>query len=432
MNAKGMSKTEQAWATLFDKHDILREISEKGLFEITAGEIKKLREPRLMANFHHRASLPRLFVEHGLNILPLTRGSYVIGAFDAYQSIEHAEGTSVVVKRLPEGIRSVDPNNLYSESIALNCAFLAGIIDDILGDRAAHTLSGRMTTGSFEFSIRSRRGDRTGITVRNAQCEIDGGYESQSKLLLVEAKNVSARDFLVRQLYYPYRLWEERIKKKIIPAFMIFSNDIFSFFIYEFEERASYNSLRLVTQKKYAVAAAHISTEDIAQLVEQVQVIKEPKVPFPQADSFERVVDLLNLLVGGDMSGDEITSNYDFDRRQTDYYTNAGVYLGLIQKRRIGGESVYSISSRGRAIMLSDRTKKLKGLVATILGHEVFKRASRARLDRGKPVGLSQIEDIMKSCEIYNVRSSETYRRRAQTVAKWVEWIVNLPNEWGP
>ena len=33
---------------------------------------------------------------------------------------------------------------------------------------------------------------------------------------------------------------------------------------------------------------------------------------------------------------------------------------------------------------------------------------------------------IMKESTIYNVHSEKTYRRRAQTVVSWIDWILGL------
>ena len=85
--------------------------------------------------------------------------------------------------------------------------------------------------------------------MRNAQIEIDGGYEGQTKLALIEAKNTKCEDFLIRQMYYPYRAWADRISKTVVPIFMTFSNDVFSFFVYEFQEQGAYNSLVLLQQR---------------------------------------------------------------------------------------------------------------------------------------------------------------------------------------
>lgn len=56
------TKTEIGWESLFDKFNIINEISKNGYFEITAGDIKRIsnREPRLMTKFDNTRQLPEI------------------------------------------------------------------------------------------------------------------------------------------------------------------------------------------------------------------------------------------------------------------------------------------------------------------------------------------------------------------------------------
>ena len=50
----------------------------------------------------------------------------------------------------------------------------------------------------------------------NSQVEIDGGISKEKyALALLEAKNSISEDFLIRQLYYPFRLWNKKYPKKL-------------------------------------------------------------------------------------------------------------------------------------------------------------------------------------------------------------------------
>ena len=51
------------------------------------------------------------------------------------------------------------------------------------------------------------------IIVDSAQIEIDAAYEGEEFLSIFEAKMNISDDFIIRQLYYPYRTW---INKKLI------------------------------------------------------------------------------------------------------------------------------------------------------------------------------------------------------------------------
>mgnify|MGYP007126056270 CR=1 FL=1 len=141
------------------------------------------------------------------------------------------------------------------------------------------------------------------VDVEGARIEIHGGFEGKTKFAIIEAKNETVTDFNVRQLFYPYRVWKNRINKDVIPLFFTYSNDKFSFFMYEFEDPETFNSFRLIKQKDYIIPRDKITQEDVDRVARNAtKFVEEPKIPFPQADRFERVVDLLSTLYNGDIS----------------------------------------------------------------------------------------------------------------------------------
>lgn len=425
-----MSVINKNWLEIFKELNVLEKIKDSGFYEITSREINKFKEARLMTKFDHKSNLPQIFLENKLSILPLTRGSYIIGSFDAYQNVKYDAKISSTRFSIPGNIESIDINNLYSESSALNCAYISHMIDDLAGEMTLPTVSGRMSTGIFNYNIRGIINNNVyPISVINSQCEIDGGYEGLNKLILVEAKNFISDDFLVRQLYYPFRLWHNKISKEVIPVFMTYSNDIFSFFIYKFENINEYNSLKLIEQKNYTITPDVITLDDIYDVLQNVQIIQEPEVPFPQADSFLRVVDLLGLLTENELTSDDITNNYDFDKRQTSYYTDAGIYLGLIRKSSSNKIVTYCLNNKAKSIMSKRFKQKYLALTKCILEHEVFNKVLRKYFNGLAPVSKMDIVEIMNGCFIYNVKNQNTINRRAQTVNKWIEWILNLQSK---
>ncbi|MCL1857780.1 MAG: hypothetical protein FWF92_00925 [Oscillospiraceae bacterium] len=147
------SLNDAAWEKLFDKYDILDKINTQGRYVISTAQIKEFREPRLMAKFDHIINLPKIFFDNQLAILPITRGDYVISHFSAYHKFENYN-SQVTKVSLPAYIQSIDSNNIYSESIALNCAVATGIVAEFLQDEnLVSTVSGRMGSGSFYFDI---------------------------------------------------------------------------------------------------------------------------------------------------------------------------------------------------------------------------------------------------------------------------------------
>ncbi|WP_442952112.1 type II restriction enzyme [Peptacetobacter sp.] len=416
-----------AWEQIFEKYNVLEILDNDGYFIINASEIGKFREARLMAKFDHKSQLPEILKKHNLSILPITRGSYIISQFEAYKSFEEIN-TEITKVTFPEHIESIDYESITSESMAINCAYVSGIIADFMEDeKILPVVSGRMSSSEFEFSINNNKQDtKLLIKVSNSQIEIDGGYEGIEKLALIEAKNSISDDFLIRQLYYPYRLWRNKVSKKVKPIFMTYSNDIFSFYEYDFIEPENYNSLILVKQKNYIIHQEDISLGDILSILEDVDIIKEPKIPFPQADNFKRIINLCELLLKEDMKKEDIVSKYDFDPRQADYYTNAGMYLGLINKN--SSQLIYSLSSKGKKIIRQRHRARQLSLARLILEHEVFNKSFKLYLEKGESPNKKEITNLMKGSYIHNVKSDATLMRRSSTVISWTSWILSLVN----
>lgn len=419
--SKNKTKNDLAWEILFEKHQILDRIEKNGIFEIEAAQINKERESRLMAKFDHYVNLPQIFKNNHLSILPISRSKYVIGQFKTHFPVEYNPDLETTNYEFLPDLESIDETNLYSEFSALLCAFNLGIINDLIGEDSLFTVSGRMSTGCFDFNIiNSTTKQPYLVKVENSQCEIDAGFESKNYFLLIEAKKYLVDDFLIRQLYYPYRLWSQKLNKTVIPILMTYSNDIFSFFIYKFERDIDYNSLVLVEQKNYAIAPEEIHQSDVDSIWKNIQLVPEPlNIPFPQANSFERLVDLLSLLLEKDLTKDEITENYEFDSRQTYYYTAAGRYLGLIEQDK----NIFSLSSEARIILGNKQKTKNLALIKKILEHQVFYEVFKLTLNTGEIPSEKPIADIMSQCNL-NI-SNSTKERRASTVRGWIFWIWN-------
>jgi hypothetical protein len=288
-----------------------------------------------------------------------------------------------------------------------------------------------MSSSTFSFDINSAKGAFT-INVGNSQVEIDGGYEGDNSLNLIEAKNYISSDFLVRQIYYPYKLWSNKIQKQVRPIFLTYSNGVFHLREYAFTNINHYNSLVLVKHKKYVVQEGSFNLETLSEIIDKTKKVIEPEIPFPQADSFERVVNLCELLNQRDfITKEEITENYDFDARQTDYYSNAGKYLGLIEigKDPVSGHIGCYLTNLGKQVFNLNLFDRQKEFVKLIISHSAFKQTLKSYLENGEMPNREEIVEIMRKSKLYNINSTSTYFRRASTIVGWTNWIMNQIEE---
>lgn len=419
-----------AWKALIEKYNILEHVETEGCFPIKASQIKEFREPRLMAKWDSTDALPEVLRKNKLNILPDSRSSYVIGDFLLYQEIPPLDEpvTKMEHVELPE-YESIDSNHISSEANAINVLILSGILNDFLGSgENVSTFNGRMGTGSFTFTVDTCRGIKRQISVNNAQCEIDGGFENEDSVVIMEAKNVVHEDFHIRQLYYPYRLWKDKVKKPVRLVFSVYYNRIYRLFEYRFTSPEDYSSIELVRTKNYSLQDTRISREDLLEVRKRTIVrtddnMDHTKIPFIQANSMDRIISLLENLYENPMTGLQIAELMDFEPRQSDYYFNAGRYLGLFVKQEDDRQKVISLTPAGvRVFRLNYKKRQLK-LVELILEHEIFGTFFDSMMLTGQMPDKNRIASEMRRLHVCN---EGQIVRRAGSVSGWLKWINNL------
>lgn len=418
----------EAWEKLIEKYDIINQVKNNGVFKIKSKQINEFRQSRIMSKFDTSEKLPKVFKDNGLNILPDSRRSYVIGQFSLYEEIPEEKDGEVISIPVPD-FETINANNISTETQAINVLIISKILDDFLETpENIETFNGRMGTGRFDYDVETKEGSKIHIDVDRAQCEIDGGFENEDSVVILEAKNVINKDFHVRQLYYPYRLWKSKVNKPIRLVFSIYSNMLFRLFEYEFNDENDYSSIKLLKTKNYCLDKQIITQEDLVNIRTQTTVVtndnqKDTNTPFPQADSFERVVSLLENLKDNPLSTEEIADLMQFELRQSDYYYNAGKYLGLFEKKNRDGIKVYLTKTGDEIFNLNYKQRQL-ALARQILKHQIFTDLFNYYINQEELPNKNYVINLMKRYNVCN--KGELMNRRASTVLGWARWIINL------
>lgn len=162
--------------------------------------------------------------------------------------------------------------------------------------------------------------------------------------------------------------------------------------------------------------------EDILNVYNSTTLIKEPRIPFPQADDFNKVINICEELYVGVKNKYILIDNFDLNNRQYNYYIAAGEYLGLIDKLR----NQSSLSIKGIIIFKKDTKEKYLSLVELILEHKPFYDVFSLLLRNKSIPSTDEIYFILKENHLYKIDSDVTLRRRASTVKSWIKWIVSL------
>lgn len=420
------SKNDLAWTKIFEDFPIIQDIENNGFFNITSEQINCYREARLMTKFDVQRQLPKPFVENKLAILPITRGSYIIGKFNIFEEIKNNSTlVSYGADRLPDHIKAIDIENISSETTALLCANVCGILNSFFDEeQITHVIGGRMGSGSFDFQV-----SNTKISVSKSQIEIDGGFESEHFIYLVEVKNLIHEDFLIRQIYYPYRTWtkkleDKQINKSVRNIFLTYSDGTFYLREYKFERIEDPNSIKLVKEEKYSIVKDSLSLEKLQEITSNIKIIEDPDLPFPQSDDLDKVINLCELLFQKEegMSKKDISEEFGFVIRQAGYYGASARYLDLVSYEN----QKYSLNKNGERIFGLPLIQRQFELVSLILSHEPFNLVMQDHLKQSERPTIDRIKYLVKDCKLYKVgKDKTTFGRRCSTIISWIDWIFD-------
>lgn len=423
-----LRKIDRVWIYLFCKYNILKEVQENSLYKITATQIKDIYEPKLSVKFDHRRNLPVIFKNNNLVIFPDTRETYIISNYKIFKNFglnNEERNLDPEILEIPDYLCSLNKNDISSKTIALNTAYLTGIIADFVeDDEIFPTISGRMACDSFNFNIETYENSLIEIDVDMSQIKIYAAYEGINYLSIIEAKLNLSDDFLIWQLYYPLRILTQKVHKKVKPIFLSYSNNVFNLYEYSFKDIHNYNSLELVKFKKYSLIERRITLDLLLELIEQTKVTEEPSyIPFVQANDFNKLINLCELLKKDNfLSREEIANIYDFNERQSDYYCNAGIYLRLIAK----DFKIYSLSKVGKKIFSLSYFDRQIEILKLIFEHEPIRIVLKEHLHIGRRLSQDEAFSLLKDSKLSQRYNSNTIHRRSGTVASWCNWIIDL------
>lgn len=142
---------------------------------------------------------------------------------------------------------------------------------------------------------------------------------------------------------------------------------------------------------------------------------------FPQANDLEKVITVMSI-ARADLIRDRVHIAHilgDVSDRQVTYYVSACVYLGFITPNR-------EFTEYGREVLSMPRSEKIVEIVRRIISDPIFGYVFFMQRLLGVKLEREDIIDLMKK---HTVLTEQLYKRRAQTVVKWVEWIdSNFPD----
>lgn len=425
-----MSITNRSWGQLSSHLSLQQRLDDGESVVVTADTIKAVtkREPRLMTKFDARAHRPPVL--RSATILPIENGKYLIVPGDGYQDFEEVPNPEHrSFPRISSKLMSLPwREGPSSESQLLDMVYASRLLDEFLEESDQYlTVRGRLRSPAFDFVFPTRFGDIE-VNVAGVQVEVDGGYEGNS-LNLIEAKLGKREDFHVRQIYYPLRMWKERLPSKASQAvFITYSDRVVSLRLYDFAPLSNYGAIELKKAKDYVLEDADEEL-NLASILNATKPEPAPEgVTFPQADDMVKVLDLVDATAAGVTSLEETTERYGFTERQALYYPTAARYLGFIES----GRSERQLTQLGRTFASSSRATRHRLVIERLAALPVFRDALIYTVNNAGTLPSTElVADWIadESSRIGLPLTGSTPHRRAATVRSWIQWAIRAADE---
>jgi len=415
-----------AWEQVFSKLPVLEQVKKVGYFDISASDLKAAanREPRHLAKIDYESNRPSVFVENALNVLAISNSSYRIGSFNPFFKLPdwNLESMKPVSLQPSANLETLSTREISSENAVIYSAYSSSMIEHFCDEEVVPTVSGRMRTNKFSFNVDSYEHEAQYVEVNGAQIEIDAGFEGKGAFHIFEVKNSISSSFNLRQVYYPYAMWREVIKKPVRNIFLTHSNNYFDFYEIQFENDSNISSANLIKHVRYSLGVNVPNKSEFEKALQELSNVSPSGIPFPQADDFDRVIDMVALLIDSPKTKNDLAENYDFDPRQSDYYLNASRYLGLVESL---DHSTYGPSELANIIYSKNPQEKTAFLMAILMRVPAVRNLNKIWSTDGSKPSLDKVIQILENLPDTSTLADSTKKRRAQTVMSWTSWLRN-------
>jgi len=411
---------EAAWEKLVAE----RVDTRRDLVVVTKADIESVtgNELRLMAKMDSSTDVPAALRRHGYFLLPIKNGEYLLVRGNGFHALENLpEPPTVYRPQLDFDLMTLSVGD--SEMQHLDYCYNIGLFEKFAGVTGLRqTIRGRKRMPAIEFSA----GNLGPIRVQSGvQVEVDSGCEGRNDIVLIEGKSGQPPDFIVRQLFYPYRKWRHEIPQKRIRPWFFCSHDVagrrlYRFWEYTFADDAQYQSLTLRRGEAFFVEPRRTRLT-VAELLHKHTAHRssERLWDVPQADAFWRVAEIPLLITQDINTSARVATHYGFDPRQSSYYRQAAEFLGLVSLDK--KTHIYRLTDLGHEYVsrgADERRELLAGLLAQFPPMRATLELSTQAGERG--IGRNEIAALIAR---HSVIGKSTPNRRAATLLAWLDWL---------
>ena len=391
---------------------------------VTKEQIDSVRGRRDLRNIVSMTSVAQWATplqEAGVFVLPKSREEWMlVHGRGYYQNLGDPGEPKPFPSRLPIKLTTLSYGR--SESGYLKHAFHAGLIAEFshADSQLFDTVSGKYGVPDFQFRV---DGSPELRPQQGTQMEIDQGYENTTDVLLFEAKVGAQTDFLIRQLYYPFRshldFQAKTGHKKVRPFFLVADDveDTYTLWEFKWSDSGDYETIGIEDGRppsRYRIIEAEVAPD------EYTNIPRDRSIPEIQANDLDKVTAFPFLIPQGIDTAKKWVDYQGWSKwpRQGNYYGSAAAALGLVNSE----DGRFVLTDEGRRFVTLSPQERDKLTAERLLKVPTINRVFLLAHEKG-PEGVTDA-DISRVIAETQGLSGTTPRRRASTVRAWFKWFA--------
>jgi hypothetical protein len=371
-------------------------------------------EARNACKIDSSQDLPTLLRSKNMFPLPIENGSYVLVKGQGFHEFEPIDSpTRTFDSKLDYEVTTATG---LGESVFMHYAYNTGLLSDFVGiDALWKTNEGRFYADEFSFMV----GQAGPIVQKSTQIQVDGLFEGRDSIVIIEAKTKEHPDFIVRQLYYPYRHWIARGNKNIKSIFMSVDLDskAYSLWQYHFSRPDDYGSIELDRSARFVIRENPHDGKELDRISADPELMD-----IPQADDVEKVCLMPLFIAEGFTTSGKLAKRVGFTSRQALYYTEAAEQLGLVERSKAEGKMRFSLTEMGEKVVASRPDRRHELVAEQLMRLPIMKAVFDDLMDNGAGRCLSR-DDVAQIIQMNSRLNRTTSYRRAGTVCAWFSWM---------
>lgn len=430
-----MYSLNEFWDRIFEKLKILEHLEKEEYFALSRTDCSmvfnngfKIRLEKYFI-FSSMNDLPEVFKQNNLILLQKYKSTFSICYADNYYYLPELNYDAKVFKNT---ISVISKKSFLNDHLAYGLALVNyGVFEDVLISNNGQKLnlteiylfnSPLSETKDIKVIYTDIRTQKTWLMkIGYVKLYYDFILEDESTLFCVRVHDKYSNSINKSLLFNILSTFKELTNKKIV--FIEIYKESKSNTLYElvFQNENDINSIESINEIKFNLNVEEYVNESKKFILTDQKTeyfITRDKVPFPQANDFEKVIKYCDLIYNNKKNLQELINELGVTSRQVIYYKDSCLFLSLIREQE---GQVFLNPNLSKIYREGTVKQKYEYFVESIIENEILFKCYNLFVD--DKLNITNFKNVVGS---EYIMSESTLKRRLSTINSWFKWLSRI------